>query len=46
MAGRMGNSRVTLKGIKVVEVDRDKKIIFLKGAVPGGRNSKLEIYKI
>ena len=43
MAGRMGGARVTVRNIMVVKVDKDKKRIYLKGAVPGARNSKLEI---
>lgn len=39
MAGRMGNKRVTIKNLKVVDVDEEKKILALKGAVPGARNS-------
>jgi large subunit ribosomal protein L3 len=42
MAGRMGNEQVTVKNLEVVEV-RDNGILVLKGAVPGARNSVLEI---
>ncbi len=42
MAGRMGDERVTVKNLKVVEV-RDGGILAIKGAVPGARNSLLEI---
>lgn len=44
MAGRMGGDRVTIKNLKIVGFDADKKIIFLKGAVPGHAHSPLEIY--
>jgi large subunit ribosomal protein L3 len=43
MAGRMGGERVTVKGLEVVEVDKDKGLLMIKGAVPGGRNGLLEI---
>lgn len=45
MAGRMGGRRVTVKNLKVADILKEKKIIFLKGAVPGTRNSKVEICK-
>lgn len=37
MAGRMGGDRVTLKGLKVVQVDTDNNLIALSGPVPGPR---------
>lgn len=43
MPGRMGNSRVTVKNLKVIEIDKDKNIIFIKGAIPGARNGLVEI---
>lgn len=42
MAGHMGDARVTVKNLEVVEV-RDGGIIAVKGAVPGARNAVLEI---
>jgi large subunit ribosomal protein L3 len=42
MAGRMGDERVTIKNLKVVEV-RDGGVLAVKGAVPGPRNSLVEI---
>ncbi|KAA0205978.1 50S ribosomal protein L3 [Candidatus Uhrbacteria bacterium] len=42
MAGRMGNERVTVQKLQVVEV-RDGGILAIKGAVPGARNAVLEI---
>jgi len=46
MAGRMGNKRVTVRGLQVVKVDPEKNLIFIKGAVPGARNNYVEIYKL
>ncbi len=43
MAGRMGNKRVTVKGLEVVSVDKEKKLLAVKGAVPGRRGTLLEI---
>jgi large subunit ribosomal protein L3 len=45
MAGRMGAERVTLKHVKVVKVDVERNLVFLKGAVPGGRNALLHLVK-
>ncbi len=42
MAGRMGDETVTVQNLEVVEV-RDNGIIAVKGAVPGARNSVIEI---
>lgn len=43
MAGRMGGERVSVRGLQVVSVDKDKNLILLKGAVPGRRGTLLEI---
>jgi len=41
MPGRMGGKKVTIKGLKIVEADKDKKIVKVSGAIPGARNSKV-----
>lgn len=46
MAGRMGGVQATGKNIKVVLVDAEKKIIGLKGAVPGILGNIVEIRSI
>ncbi len=43
MPGRTGGERVTLKGVEVVDVDEKRNFLIVKGAVPGGRGSLLEI---
>ena len=43
MAGRMGNKRVTVKGLEVVSVDKEKNLLAVSGAVPGRRGTLLEI---
>jgi large subunit ribosomal protein L3 len=43
MAGRMGNERVTIKGLKIVKVNLEEKQVMVSGPVPGARNSKVEI---
>ncbi|NOX36113.1 MAG: 50S ribosomal protein L3 [Calditrichaeota bacterium] len=45
MAGHMGNKRVSVLGLKVIKVDPEKNLLFVKGAVPGARNNYVEIYK-
>jgi large subunit ribosomal protein L3 len=41
--GRMGGERVTVKNLLVVKVDDEQNLIFLRGAVPGGRNGYVAI---
>lgn len=43
MSGRMGNDRQTLKGVQVIKIDTENNLIFLKGPVPGSKNSLVEI---
>ncbi len=45
MAGRMGNRQVTTKGLCVVRVDKDRNLLFVKGAVPGARGGYVLIRK-
>ena len=35
MAGNMGNERVTITKLKVVQVDKDSNLLLVKGSVPG-----------
>ncbi len=35
MAGHLGNSRVTMKNHRLVEVDEEKNLLIVKGSVPG-----------
>jgi large subunit ribosomal protein L3 len=39
MAGRMGGERQTTLNLEVVDVDSDRNLLMLRGAVPGGRGS-------
>ena len=43
MAGRMGADRVTVKNLKVLQVDKDNNQLVLRGAVPGHRGTLVEI---
>ncbi|GAB4272540.1 MULTISPECIES: large ribosomal subunit protein uL3 [Deferrisoma] len=38
LAGRMGARRVTVQNLQVVEVDPERNLILLRGAVPGAKN--------
>ena len=39
MAGRMGNERVTVQSLELVGVDADRRLLLIKGAVPGPNGS-------
>ncbi len=43
MAGRMGNKKVTVQNLEVVDIDKDKNLLLVKGAVPGYNGSYLLI---
>lgn len=43
MAGRMGGDRVSVRGLTIVNIDKDKNLILVKGAVPGRKGTLLEI---
>ena len=43
MPGQMGRKRITQRGLEVAEVDAERNLLLLKGAVPGPRNGTLEI---
>lgn len=45
MAGRMGNDRVKLKGLKVLKIFTDKNYILVSGSVPGYNGSIVLIQK-
>lgn len=43
MAGRMGGDRVTLKNLTIIDIDTEKNVISIKGAIPGRRGTVVEI---
>lgn len=45
MAGRLGGERVTVKNIDLVKIDRDRNLLFVRGAVPGHKGSYLILNK-
>jgi large subunit ribosomal protein L3 len=44
MAGHMGHEKVTIKGLKVINIDSENKVIMISGAVPGHNKSKVLIW--
>ena len=43
MAGRMGGDRITVKNLKLIQIDSENNAIFVEGAVPGRRGALVEI---
>ena len=43
MAGRMGNDKITTRGLEVINVDIENNIIAIKGAVPGNKGGLVMI---
>ncbi len=43
MAGHMGDARVSVKNLKILQVDKEKNELWIKGAVPGARNGLVMI---
>src|SRR5262249_13649847 len=43
MAGRYGNERVTVRNLKVVQIDSDQHVVLVKGAVPGANGGVILI---
>jgi large subunit ribosomal protein L3 len=46
LPGRMGNQRITIKNLRVLDLRPEQDVIALKGSVPGSRNSLIEIAQI
>lgn len=38
MGGRMGGDQITVKNLRVAKVDAENNLLYIRGAVPGGRN--------
>lgn len=45
MPGQMGNVRRTVRNLEVIKVDPDRNLLFIKGGIPGARNSYVLITK-
>ncbi|MBI3895412.1 MAG: 50S ribosomal protein L3 [Acidobacteria bacterium] len=46
MAGRMGAARATVRNLEIVQVDAEKNLLLVKGAVPGPQGGYLVIEKV
>lgn len=44
MSGHYGDEFVTISNLKVVRVDLERNLVFIKGAVPGKKNNLVEIF--
>jgi large subunit ribosomal protein L3 len=43
MPGRMGGKRVTQRGLEVVEIDAERNLLLIRGAVPGPKGGTVEV---
>jgi large subunit ribosomal protein L3 len=45
LPGRMGGARTTIRNLQVVKVDGERNLLFIKGGIPGARDSYVLITK-
>lgn len=45
LPGHYGNSRVTVKGLEIVDVRPEQNLLVIKGAIPGSRGGLVEVRK-
>ena len=45
LPGRMGGKRQTIRNLEIVQVDAERNLLFVRGAVPGSRGSVVFITK-
>lgn len=43
MAGKTGNERVTVQNLRVVRIDEERNLIFVKGSIPGPKRGKITV---
>lgn len=43
MAGQMGNRKVTVQSLKIVRVDQEKRLLLVRGAIPGAAGTSVVI---
>lgn len=43
MPGRMGNKRTTVKNLEIIKIDKENNLLAVKGAIPGRKETLLEI---
>jgi len=46
MAGHMGNRKVTARNLEVIQADPERKLLLVKGAIPGANGGLLVIEKV
>nr|ARW68338.1 ribosomal protein L3 [Chondria sp. (in: red algae)] len=46
MAGRMGNKKVSIRNLQIVNLNKDNNIMAIKGSVPGKNGNLIYIYTI
>ncbi|MQF69976.1 50S ribosomal protein L3 [SAR202 cluster bacterium AD-804-J14_MRT_500m] len=46
MAGHMGNTKVTVKNLEIIDIDESRHLVFLKGGVPGAPQGFLLIKEL
>jgi large subunit ribosomal protein L3 len=45
MAGRMGNERVTIKALEIVQADPERNLLVVKGSIPGANGGLIMVRK-
>ena len=45
MAGHMGDKFRTVQNLEIIKKDVDNQLLFLKGSIPGSKNSEVRVYK-
>ena len=45
MAGHMGNKLRTMQNIEIIKTDKDNNLMYLKGSIPGSKNSEVIVKK-
>ncbi|MEA2015364.1 MAG: 50S ribosomal protein L3 [Actinomycetota bacterium] len=46
MPGRMGGKRVTVKGLEIIDVNKEQNMILVRGSVPGAKGNLVFLKKI
>ena len=43
MGGHMGNRRITVKALEIIQIDAERNLLMIKGGIPGATNSLIQI---
>lgn len=46
MAGRMGGERITVKNLRVLQVNKEENVLLIAGAVPGRKGTLVEVRNV